>query len=59
MLQVRYNSQACSLLLRCDRCGERLRRELATVPAREEPEQTTEKVVPLGWRLLCRACVPD
>ena len=56
MLRVRYNSEACSVLLRCDDCGERLKRELATVPPREEPEQTTEQIVPLGWLLLCRAC---
>ena len=56
MLQLRYNSEACSVLLCCDRCGERLRRELATVPARQEPEQTTEKIVPPGWLLLCRDC---
>jgi len=42
--------------LRCDDCGEKLKRELATVPPREEPEQTTEKIVPIGWILLCRAC---
>ena len=56
MLQVRYNSEACSLVLRCDRCGERLRRQLATVPPRGEPEQTTEPVSPSGWALLCRLC---